>query len=690
MRCCVLCLWFLAVSIGLPAQKIKVACVGNSVTYGYLLPDRERNCYPAQLAALLGDKYEVGNFGNSGSTLLSKGHKPYIRQQEYKDALQFAGGLVVVNLGLNDTDPRNWPNYRDEFISDYLALIDSFRKANPACKIWICRMSPITHEHWRFKSGTRDWYGQIQKEIEQVSKIAGVGLVDLQEGLYDRPDLFPDALHPNVEGAGILAQTVYSGITGNYGGLQMPAVYADNMVLQRGRALKISGTANADEKVTVKIGQQAAHTVTGKNGKWTVQLKPLESGGPYEMTVTAKSGRLEYKNVLVGEVWLCSGQSNMAFMVKEGEGARQITESVGKDNVRLYNMKPKVITDAVSWDSTALAELNRLDYYRSAQWQACNRENVSDFSAIAYSFGKMLSDSLRVPVGLICNAVGGSPTEAWINRETLEYNDRLVDIMHDWLHNDMIQDWVRGRAALNIKNATVKGQRHPYEPCYLYATGIKPLTGFPIKGVIWYQGESNERNVELHDAELPAMVEGWRKAWGDGFPFYYVQLSGMNRPSWPRFRDSQRRLLSVIGYSGMAVSSDLGEPDNVHPRRKKEVGERLGCQALNRDYGFTRVLPSGPLYKGMRVIKDAVYVAFEYGQGMRAADGQAIKGFEIAGENGLFVPARAEVGGDEVKVFSPEVKRPVQVRYSWQPFPTANLVNGQELPASTFLGGISF
>lgn len=690
MRSYVLCLWLLVVCMGLSAQKIKVTCVGNSVTYGYLVPDRERNCYPAQLAALLGDKYEVGNFGNSSSTLLNKGHKPYIRQQEYKDALQFAGDLVVIHLGLNDTDPRNWPNYRDEFVADYLALIDSFRKANPACKIWICRMSPITHEHWRFKSGTRDWYGQIQKEIEQVSKIAGVGLIDLQEGLYDRPDLLPDALHPNVEGAGILAQAVYSGITGDYGGLRMPAVYADNMVLQRGRALKISGTADADEKVTVKIGKQTVHAVTGKNGEWRAELKPLEAGGPYEMTVAAKSGSLKYKNVLVGEVWLCSGQSNMAFMVKEGEGARQITESAGKDNIRLYDMKPKVITDAVSWDSTALTELNRLDYYQPVQWQTCNRENVADFSAIAYSFGKMLSDSLHVPVGLICNAVGGSPTEAWIDRETLEYNDRLVDIMHDWLHNDMIQDWARGRAALNIKNTAVKGQRHPYEPSYLYATGIKPLVGFPIKGVIWYQGESNERNVELHDVELPAMVNGWRKAWGYDFPFYYVQLSGMNRPSWPRFRDSQRRLLSVIGHSGMAVSSDLGEPDNVHPRRKKEVGERLGCQALNRDYGFTQVLPSGPLYKGMRVAKDAVYVTFEYGQGMRAADGRSIRGFEIAGENGLFLPAGAEVDGDEVKVSSPAVKRPVQVRYSWQPFPTANLVNGQGLPASTFLGGLPF
>ena len=224
-----LCLLLCTTAYG--QNKIKVACVGNSVTYGAGIENREVNSYPAQLQRMLGDDYEVVNFGKSGATLLNKGHRPYCEQEEYKAALDFAGDRVVIHLGLNDTDPRNWPNYRDHFVKDYLSLIASFRKANPDCRIWICRMTPISHRHPRFKSGTRDWYWLEQETIEEIARLANTGLIDLQEGLYNRPDLLPDALHPNTEGAGILAKTVYGELTGNYGGLRMPATYSDNMVL---------------------------------------------------------------------------------------------------------------------------------------------------------------------------------------------------------------------------------------------------------------------------------------------------------------------------------------------------------------------------------------------------------------------------------------------------------------------------
>ena len=257
------------------AQKIKVACVGNSVTYGYGIKNRETNCYPAQLQQMLGDAYEVENFGHSGATLLNKGYRPYTQQEAYQKALRFAGDYVIIHLGLNDTDPRAWPNYRDDFVRDYLSLIESFRKANPRCKVWVCRMTPISHRHPRFKSGTRDWYWMEQALIEEIARIAGATLVDLQEGLYDRPDLLPDALHPNAEGAGILARTVYGALTGDYGGLQLPAIYSDRMVLQRDQPLPISGIANQGEKVTVTLAGQRKETVAGTNGKWTVTLDPL-------------------------------------------------------------------------------------------------------------------------------------------------------------------------------------------------------------------------------------------------------------------------------------------------------------------------------------------------------------------------------------------------------------------------------
>lgn len=668
-------------------KKIKVACVGNSVTYGYLLHNRERDCYPAQLGRMLGERYEIGNFGKSGATLLNKGHRPYMQQAEFKEALRFAGDWVVIHLGLNDTDPRDWPNFRDYFIPDYLALIDSFRMVNPHCKIWICRMTPIAHRHHRFKSGTRDWYEQIQHAITKVAEVAGVGLIDLQEDLYCRPDLFPDALHPNPEGAGILAKTVYAAITGDYGGLRLPEVYNDHMVLQQGPELKISGMADAGEKVTVQLGKHKGKTLTNASGHWEVVLTNVEAGGPYELKVTTAAKEIVFQDVMIGEVWLCSGQSNMAFRVKNAQGAKEMLARAGKSSLRLFDMKPRVETDAVSWDTASLSALNRLEYYKPVSWQLAQANAVADFSAVAYNFGCMLADSLQVTVGLICNAVGGAPAEAYIDRKSLEFNPRLVDLLYDWTTNDMIQDWVRGRALQNIKNSRLKLQRHPYEPCYLYETGIRPLKDFTVKGVIWYQGESNAHNVELHEAIFPVLVNSWRRIWGEEMPFYFVQLSSLNRPSWPHFRDSQRRLAERIGHSGIAVSSDVGNPTDVHPTRKKEVGERLARLALHDTYGRVNVMGSGPMFRKVVFKKGVAYITFLNSQGMKSSDGQPLRTFEIAGPDGLFYPAKAEVVGEEVQVFAKEVKDPCEVRYGWQPYTTANLVNAAGLPASTFRSG---
>lgn len=299
-------------TLAVEAQKIKVACVGNSVTYGYTIENREVNCYPAQLQRLLGDRYEVKNFGKSGATLLDRGHRPYKQQDEYKQALAFAGDLVVIHLGLNDTDPRNWPNYRDEFVSDYLSLIESFRQANPSCQIWICRMTPIMHWHPRFQSGTRDWYALIQEKIEEVARLSHATLIDLQEKLYDRPDLLPDAIHPNAEGAGILARTIYSALTGDYGGLQVSPLYTDNMVLQREQPLRIAGRADREEQVTVRIAGQKKKTMTAADGRWYVMLDPLHwEGKPYTLEIATPARTLTFRNVVAGEVWLCSGQSNI-------------------------------------------------------------------------------------------------------------------------------------------------------------------------------------------------------------------------------------------------------------------------------------------------------------------------------------------------------------------------------------------
>ncbi|MBP9578936.1 MAG: sialate O-acetylesterase, partial [Parabacteroides sp.] len=529
------CIALSLIAISLHAQKIKVACVGNSVTYGYGLDRPEVNAYPAQLQRLLGDEFEVGNFGKSGATLLNKGHRPYMQQEEFKKAIAFAGDRVIIHLGLNDTDPRNWPNYRDEFVSDYLSLIDSFRLVNPKCKIAICRMTPISNRHQRFESGTRDWYWQIQKSIEEIAEIANVSLIDLQEGLYNRPDLLPDALHPNIEGAGIIASKVYCALTGDYGGLQLSQLYSDNMVLQREEEIVLSGIANAGDVVTVTIGRQKKKAITSSNGKWSVVLDPLQTGNPYTLTISTSKKKYVFNNVLAGEVWLCSGQSNMAFMVKEGaEKREQLAKASSKPQIRFFDMKPRWLTNSEEWDVSALDSLNRLQYYKETKWQECTEQTAANVSAIAYEFGMMLSDSLHVPVGLIINAIGGSACESWIDRKTLEFS--YPDILYSWKENDRIQPWVRERASLNVKQSSNKLQRHPYEPCYLFEAGIAPLAKYPVKGVIWYQGESNAHNIEVHEILFPLLVESWRKNWNKELPFYYVQLSSLNRPSWTWFR----------------------------------------------------------------------------------------------------------------------------------------------------------
>lgn len=679
------CIALSLIAISLHAQKIKVACVGNSVTYGYGLDRPEVNAYPAQLQRLLGDEFEVGNFGKSGATLLNKGHRPYMQQEEFKKAIAFAGDRVIIHLGLNDTDPRNWPNYRDEFVSDYLSLIDSFRLVNPKCKIAICRMTPISNRHQRFESGTRDWYWQIQKSIEEIAEIANVSLIDLQEGLYNRPDLLPDALHPNIEGAGIIASKVYCALTGDYGGLQLSQLYSDNMVLQREEEIVLSGIANAGDVVTVTIGRQKKKAITSSNGKWSVVLDPLQTGNPYTLTISTSKKKYVFNNVLAGEVWLCSGQSNMAFMVKEGaEKEEQLTKASSKPQIRFFDMKPRWLTNSEEWDVSALDSLNRLQYYKETKWQECTEQTAANVSAIAYEFGMMLSDSLHVPVGLIINAIGGSACESWIDRKTLEFS--YPDILYSWKENDRIQPWVRERASLNVKQSSNKLQRHPYEPCYLFEAGIAPLAKYPVKGVIWYQGESNAHNIEVHEILFPLLVESWRKNWNKELPFYYVQLSSLNRPSWTWFRDSQRRMLKDIRCVGMAVSSDCGDSTNVHPTRKKEVGDRLARLALHDTYGKT-LTPSGPLFRSVEFTNGAAFVTFDFNEGMHSSDGESLKTFEIAEHEGVFFSAMAEVVDGRIKVWSKEVKNPRFVRYGWQPFTRANLVNKEGLPASTFRTG---
>ena len=668
-------------------EKKKVACIGNSVTYGYGHKTPGETSYPSQLQQLLGEGYEVRNFGHSGATLLSKGHRPYINLPEYKAALEFAPDIAVIHLGLNDTDPRNWPNYRDEFYGDYINIIKALREANPAVDVYVCRMTPIFHWHRRFKSGTRDWYWQIQELIPAIAEWDNLEIIDLSRYLYNRPDLMPDALHPNAEGAGIIAKQVYSAITDDFGGLSMPAIYSDNMVIQRGKPFVVKGTANTGDKVTVKLGKHKIKAQTNDRGEWEVTFDPMPADGKcYTMTVECGKEKITYKNVVVGEVWLCSGQSNMAFMVKESSHKEQSLANVEDKDIRLYDMKPRVLTNNIAWDSIDLVRLNNHDYYLPTTWQLQDKENVSGFSAVAYHFGAMLADSLGVPVGLICNAVGGAPAEAFIDRKTLEFHPVLVDILYNWKENDMIQDWCRGRAKQNIaKNSNNQQQRHPYEPCYLYETGIMPIAHYPIKGAIWYQGESNAHNVELHEVIFPTLIDSWRRTWNDaGMPFYFVQLSSINRPSWPHFRDSQRRMAAGIQNCDFAVSSDKGHPTDVHPKEKAPVGERLARLALNQTYGMSHVAQHGPTPVNAKRVGSNIVIEFSNAKELKTSDSQPLRGLEVGSIGAMESVQDKDIRIEENRIIIEICGTVQRVRYAWKPYTDANLVNEAGLPASTF------
>ena len=668
-------------------EKKKVACIGNSVTYGYGHKTPGETSYPSQLQQLLGEGYEVRNFGHSGATLLSKGHRPYINLPEYKAALEFAPDIAVIHLGLNDTDPRNWPNYRDEFYGDYINIIKALREANPAVDVYVCRMTPIFHWHRRFKSGTRDWYWQIQELIPAIAEWDNLEIIDLSRYLYNRPDLMPDALHPNAEGAGIIAKQVYSAITDDFGGLSMPAIYSDNMVIQRGKPFVVKGTANTGDKVTVKLGKHKIKAQTNDRGEWEVTFDPMPADGKcYTMTVECGKEKITYKNVVVGEVWLCSGQSNMAFMVEESSHKEQSLANVEDKDIRLYDMKPRVLTNNIAWDSIDLVRLNNHDYYLPTTWQLQDKENVSGFSAVAYHFGAMLADSLGVPVGLICNAVGGAPAEAFIDRKTLEFHPVLVDILYNWKENDMIQDWCRGRAKQNIaKNSNNQQQRHPYEPCYLYETGIMPIAHYPIKGAIWYQGESNAHNIELHEVIFPTLIDSWRRTWNDEeMPFYFVQLSSINRPSWPHFRDSQRRMAAGIRNCDFAVSSDKGHPTDVHPKEKAPVGERLARLALNQTYGMSHVAQHGPTPVNAKRVGSNIVIEFSNAKELKTSDSQPMRGLEVGSIGAMESVQDKDIRIEENRIIIEICGTVQRVRYAWKPYTDANLVNEAGLPASTF------
>ncbi len=518
-----------------------------------------------------------------------------------------------------------------------------------------------------------------------MAKSCGAEIIDLHTPLYSRPDLFADALHPDIEGAGIIANTIGAAITGNYGGFKLSPAFSEHMVLQRDKPVEISGTANSQDRIKLNFAGITSQFITGPDGKWHLAVPQVIAGGPYKMQILV-NGQIvvDWNDILVGEVWFCSGQSNMVFRLDQSQNGKEESENALDENLRFLNFREIAETSDTKWDSTTLKKVDQLQYFKGA-WEKCDPKEAAGFSAIAYHFGKELKERLHVPIGLIQVAVGGAPAESFIDRYSLEHHPQLVNVLYNWSSNDFIMEWCRQRAMANISSGNNLLQRHPYMPAYIFEAGISRFQGYPVKGVLWYQGESNAHNMEHHEVVFPELIRSWRQFWkNDKLPFVFAQLSSIQRPGWELFRDSQRRMAGEIPACYMSVTSDLGDSLNVHPIRKKEVGHRLALQALQKVYGQA-VKADGPMpLKATRVGKSSIEIIFNQDQKLQTSDGQSLLELDAAGSDEVFYSISGELKDNKITILNKTDQDIRQVRYGWRPFSRGNLINCYGLPASTF------
>lgn len=421
--------------------------------------------------------------------------------------------------------------------------------------------------------------------------------------------------------------------------VRLSAVFSDNMVLQRGRAIRVWGWADPGEKVAVSLAGHSAKTRAGTNGEWRVELPALKAGGPHELKVRGRN-TVKVGNILVGEVWICSGQSNMEFELKWARDAKQEIEKADYPQIRLLHV-PRTSSDVPAKDI-------------KARWFVCSptQPDLADFSAVGYFFGREIHKALNVPVGMITAAQGATEIEKWTAPE---------------------------------------GQ--PDVPV-LYNGMIHPLVPFAIRGALWYQGESNCADGMRYFDKMKMLVGGWRRVWQEGdFPFYFVQITP-NRydGKLPFLLDAQNASMSITN-TGMAASTDTCDPsDNYgggHPRNKQEIGRRLALWALAKDYGQTNLVYRGPRCTSVTADGGTLRIDFDFaGGGLVTKDGKAPDSFEVAGADGRFAEASAKIDGSTVVVSSDHVPRPTGVRFAWKDLAQPNLINREGLPVSLFRAGV--
>jgi len=436
--------------------------------------------------------------------------------------------------------------------------------------------------------------------------------------------------------------------------LKLPVIFDDHMVIQQQATVPIWGWANPSENVTIKVSWDTVTIRTkADNGTfWKTALKTPAAGGPHTITIKAGNNVRTLEDVLSGEVWLASGQSNMEWSMQASADGRTMVDQINDPNIRLLNI-PR-------------ASAGTLQVKGEGDWQVCNKETVGGFSAVAYFFGKKLNQNLNVPIGLINASWGGSPAETWISREAVENNPELL----------------ASAGKLNKEQPWA-----PVTPGVLFNAMINPLVPFRIAGAIWYQGEANTSNSSTYRKLMETLIMDWRKEFQYDLPFYYVQIapfSGYGGESGTLVREQQVKMLE-IPKTGMVVISDLvDDVADIHPKYKKIVGERLGDVALSDTYEKTGIVYQSPLYKTMKVEKNKIRISFDHADAGLQAKGGELTEFMIAGEDQKFYPAKAKIDKGTVVVSAKEVKNPVAVRFAWANGSIPNLFSKEGLPVPSF------
>lgn len=475
--------------------------------------------------------------------------------------------------------------------------------------------------------------------------------------------------------------------------LRVAKEFDHHMVIQCNKPVRIFGKGNPHNSIEVLFANEKIISVVKLDSTWVAEFKKQKASAvPTKIIVLSGNERIELNNILIGDVWLCIGQSNMEWPAEKEIHFKEERLKMDQPLIRFYN--PTFVGKNVfgkPYSDSLMKRLNPKDFY-AGRWQTCDSNSVKTMSAVGYFFGKRIMKETSIPIGLLHLAIGGAPIETFVNPDVMKNNPAFAaKVKGNWLANDALPVWVRERGKENLKGNLKtlddESPNHAYKPGFAFESGVYPLTKLPIKGILWYQGESNaqEKPRVLEYADLmKLMVDDYRKNWSDSaLPFYFVQLSSIDSIKyasalWPSFRNEQRLALDKTKYSGMAVCSDIGARADVHPRDKKTVGDRLARWALKKTYN-KKINPSGPLPLHAKYADGKITIHFRYaGKNLLTSDGQSVRGFSLDGKT----DAAATINKQTITIETKEI--PQYVYYAWKPYTDANLINSERLPATTF------